>query len=117
MALKPEDSTLAGVAVAVGVIALYDHYMPTMADHKAADTNPAHPALDKSRTNCTWVAVGLVGLASLLLKDSTVFVIGGVTVLALDFSHRYADSVHGPSQTIPSVSANANSSLSASVSS
>lgn len=102
MALKPEDGTLAGVGLAIGVVALYDHFMPNVADHKAAGNDIK--ALDKSRVNATAFAIGLVGIAALLLKNTTVFVIGGVTVIALDASHRYADAVSPSSQTVPTTS-------------
>jgi|SRR5580658_3505482 hypothetical protein len=89
MALKPQESLATGAALAFGIIALYDHFMPSVADHKAAPANL--DVLDKSRLHATGVAVAIVAGVSLLAKDPTIFVIGGTTIVALDFSHRYAN--------------------------
>jgi hypothetical protein len=104
MALKPQESLATGAALAFGIIALYDHFMPNIADQKAAPANLN--VLDKARFHATIVACAIVGGVSVLAKDPTIFVIGGTTVVALDFAHRHANAVNPATQQVAPASAN-----------
>jgi hypothetical protein len=98
MSLKPNESLITGLAVATVVYAVYEHTLPSVADTQAS--SPNSPTLDKSRKVATWTAAGIVAGVSLLAKDPTIFVIGGTVLVALDFSHRHANSVNPDTQKI-----------------
>jgi hypothetical protein len=98
MALKPNESLAAGTGLSFGMIALYDHFLPNVADHKAAPVN--NMVLDKARQHATLTGIAIVAGISFLAKSTTMFVIGGTTVVALDFAHRHANAVNPASQKI-----------------
>jgi len=87
--LKQEDALLTGLAVAAVVGGIYAVSMPTVAASRASAAGNQH--IEATRKSTTWTASIVVVGASLLAKDPTVFVIGGVVVIALDFAHRVAN--------------------------
>jgi hypothetical protein len=99
MALKPNDSIMAGIGVAAVVVGINAVHLPTVAAASASDQGNMH--LDKARSSSSIIAVAVVIGASLLAKDPTVFVIGGTTVVALDFAHRVANSRNKTTGTVP----------------
>lgn len=91
MGLKPEASVLAGVTVAGITYAIYQMHMPPIAD---ARQNPADdPHLESARRTAAWQAAGLIGLVSLLTQDPNIFIIGGLTLTGLDYSHKHANMI------------------------
>jgi 4-amino-4-deoxy-L-arabinose transferase-like glycosyltransferase len=100
--LKQEDALLTGLAVAAVVGGIYAVHVPTVAASRASAPGNMH--IEASRKSATWTAAVVVVGASLLAKDPTVFVIGGVVVIALDFAHRYANAVNNQTGQVPSAS-------------
>lgn len=92
MALKPEISIGTGLAVAALVYAIYSNATPPLADQRTVE--PGNRDLEASRKQAAWMAAGTVGGVSLIARDPTVFVIGGVMVIALDWAHRHAIQVN-----------------------
>lgn len=92
MSLKPETSLTVGLATAAVVFAVFQSHMPMVADVKSAQ--PHNKVVDSSRKAATWTAAGVVAAISLMAHDPTVFIIGGGMVVALDFSHRVANTQH-----------------------
>lgn len=86
--LKPEVSLPVGLATAAVVYAIYSNATPTVADLREGPVGDQ--VADGSRKLAAWTAAGVVAGISLLAKDPTVFVIGGVMVVALDWWHRHA---------------------------
>lgn len=89
MANKPEVSIGLGLALAVGVVAIYDHMLPSVAEtriNQAGDRD-----LAGTERGATWTAAALVTAVSLLAKDATAFVIGGSVIVVHAWTHRHAN--------------------------
>jgi hypothetical protein len=97
--LKQEDALVTAAATAALVYAVYQTHLPTVAGARASDA--ANPHLSASRKSATIIAAGVVGAISLLAKSPTVFLIGGGTLVALDFVHRAANATDKTSGQIP----------------
>jgi|ERR1035441_7890323 hypothetical protein len=92
MSLKPEVSLPIALGTAAVVWGVYSHFMPPVADVKAADPN--NKVMDSTRREATFIAAGVVGGISLITKDPSIFIVGGAMVVALDFAHRHANVSH-----------------------
>jgi hypothetical protein len=103
MALKQEHALLIGLATAGAVVGIFQIALPTVAAVRSSAANNNH--LDSTRKWATITSVSLVSLIGLLTQDPTVFVIGGVTAVALDFNHRAANATDHQSGKIPGPSA------------
>ena len=86
MARKPEVSLGLGLASAAVAYAMFSHAMPAQADIRVARPGDEH--LETTRKQAAWVAAGTVAAISLLAKDATIFIIGGTTVVILDWMTR-----------------------------
>jgi hypothetical protein len=91
MALKPEHSLGASLAVMFLDYGIYQINLPGTADVKAA--NPHNQAVDSSRKAATWTAVSACAALSLLAKDPNIFIFGGGFAVALDWYYRHANAV------------------------
>lgn len=92
MALKPEISLGASLAVMALDFGIYQVHMPNMADVKAS--NPHNSAIDSGRKGATWTAIGACGALSLLAKDANIFIFGAGFAVVLDWYYRHANAVH-----------------------
>lgn len=89
--LKPDQSVITALAVAGGVVAVYNTNLPTMVEVHAA---PAHnDAVYASMKKAKWTSAALVTGAYLLTRDPNVFVAGGATFVAIEWMFRHANSV------------------------
>jgi 4-amino-4-deoxy-L-arabinose transferase-like glycosyltransferase len=100
--LKQEDALLTGLGVAAVVGAIYAVHVPTVAASRASAPGNMH--IESARKSADWIAAGVVVGAALLAKDPTVFVIGGVVVIALSFAHRIANVTSNQTGQVPSAS-------------
>lgn len=91
MGMKAEVSIPVGVAVAAMVGAIYVNATPPLTDIRSAQENDSDVAA--ARKTAAWTATGLVGAVSLLAKDSTVFILGGASVVVFDWWIRHANAV------------------------
>lgn len=82
---RPEISLGLSLATATVVYAIYQR-MPNAADVRV--NKPGDEHLDAIRKQNAWLAAGTVAGISLLAKDATIFIVGGVTVVALDWMTR-----------------------------
>lgn len=85
MARKPEVSLGLGLAVSTIVLAVHSR-LPTQPDIRVGE--PGDKDMEASRKQASWVAAGIVSGISLIAKDPTIFIIGGVTVIAMDWLTR-----------------------------
>jgi hypothetical protein len=92
MALKPEHSLAASIAVMAIDFGIYQMNLPTTADVKS--TSPHNQAIDSSRKASTWTAISVCGALSLLAKDPNIFIFGGGFAVLLDFYYRHANAVN-----------------------
>lgn len=90
--LKPETSVMIGLATGALVWSIYSNATPTIADIRVAP--PLDPEISGSRKAATITAAGTVAAISLIAKDPTIFIIGGVMVIAADFMHRHANLIN-----------------------
>jgi hypothetical protein len=89
MALDRKTSlAVAGGTVAV-VYATFQAHLPPIADERAADAND--PLLSSSVRSAAWASAAAVAAVSLITKDMTVFVFGGLATVALTWLHRHAN--------------------------
>jgi hypothetical protein len=93
MSLSREVSVATGLATAVLVYAIYSNMTPTLADIRVSRSNDSE--LASAEKTGAWTAAATVAAISLITRDATVFVIGGATVLALSWTHKYANG-HDP---------------------
>jgi hypothetical protein len=82
---KPEISIGLGLAVATLTYAIYNR-APNAADTRVS--KPGDETLEAVRKQNAWMAAGTVAGVSLIAKDPTIFIIGGVSVVVLDWSTR-----------------------------
>jgi len=91
MALKPEISLGMGLTLGVLVYSIYTGAVPRVADVRVAEPND--PDISSSRKLAAWTSAGAVAAVSLIAKDPTVFTVGGVMVIILDWWYRHANVV------------------------
>lgn len=92
MALKPELSLGASLAVMALDFGIYQLHMPITSDIKS--TPPHSQAIDSSRAGATWTAVGASAALSLMAKDPNIFIFGAGFAVVLDWYYRHANAVH-----------------------
>jgi hypothetical protein len=90
--LKPEGSLTLGAATAAVVYAAYTFNLPNVATMTA--TLPHDSNIDSARKRAAWTSAGAVIVVSVLAKDKTIFVLGGLTLMALDWHARHANGIH-----------------------
>jgi hypothetical protein len=91
MGLKPEVSLGVGLATAAVVWSIYQNATPTIADIRAGAAND--PTIDGTRKMAAWSAAGVVAGISLISHDPTVFIVGGIMVVMVDWWTRHANAV------------------------
>jgi hypothetical protein len=91
MALKPELSFGASLAVMALDFGIYQLHMPVVSDVKAAA--PHNQAVDSGRKGAAWTAIGVSAALSLLAKDSNIFIFGAGFAVVLDWYYRHANAV------------------------
>lgn len=89
-----DSKTSVGIALATaGVVwVTYDHFMPSVVDHRVGqagdkDANAAERA-------ATMTASAVVGALWLVTKDPLVMMLGAGTIVALAWTHRHANMVN-----------------------
>lgn len=87
--LKPEGSVLLGGVTVVMVLAVYGKTLPSTAVMHATAANDSN--LEASRKKATITAEVLLGALSLITRDANIFILGGLTIVALDFQARHAN--------------------------
>lgn len=91
MAMKPEISIGAGLALATLVYAIYTNATPSVADIRTLTENNAD--IEKSERSATWLAAGSVAGVSLIARDPVIFMVGGSMVIAMAWWTRHANMV------------------------
>lgn len=87
--LKPEGSLTLGVAVGAMVYGVYNYSLPTTAVMQATQVQSMD--IEAARRKAAITTVALVSVVSLMAKDKTIFVLGGLMVIALDIHARVAN--------------------------
>lgn len=84
--LKPEVSVTTGLAVAALVYTIYGRSVPPGVDQRMSE--PGDEDAEAARKQALWTSVAVCAGISLLVRDSTVFIIGGAMTVALDWGTR-----------------------------
>jgi hypothetical protein len=66
--------------------------MPPIADIRVADQQNSD--LRSAEKTATWTATGIVSAISLVTRDPDIFVVGGLSVVVLAWTHRHANAVN-----------------------
>jgi hypothetical protein len=99
MALPQKDAILTGLAVAAVVAGIHAFAVPNNASVRGAQQ--ANAAITHAGVGADGVAIAVVIGVSLLAHDSTVFVIGGVVVIALSAMTQIANATNPVTGSIP----------------
>lgn len=91
MALKIENSVLAGLATATVVYGVYQAALPSSADIRSLDAQNTDVA--GAEKVAEWTSAAIVSGVSLIAKDPTIFIIGGSMVIAMAWVARHANAV------------------------
>lgn len=89
MALKPEASVLAGLAVGTVVFAIHSQATPTQADIQALPAGT--PDIDSAERKATWLSAGVVAGISLLARDPGIFIIGSAATIGMALWTRHSN--------------------------
>lgn len=84
--LKPDASTMAGLATVGVVFAVYQLNVGNVSQAMATDAN--HPVLETSRKKAGYTALALVAALTLITKDANVGILGSGTIIAMELSYR-----------------------------
>lgn len=90
--LKPEGSITLGAATAALVYATYQFSLPPTAIMHA--TSPQDVNIEAGRKKAAWTSAAVVGAVALIARDKTIFVLGGLMLVALDWHARHANAAH-----------------------
>lgn len=97
----------ASIGTSVGVMALvytvYNSNLPPTAVQQATDAYDKN--LEAGRKKAALLSVGTVAAISLLTKDITIFTLGGLAVLGMDWTARHAIATHPTTGRVVSYSA------------
>lgn len=85
--LKPEASTVAGLATVGAVYGVYQLNLGSVAQVTATDPN--HPVLESSRKKAGYTALVLVSALTLITRDANIGILGGGTIIAMELSYRH----------------------------
>jgi hypothetical protein len=92
MALKPEQSLGASLALMALDFGIFQLNLPTTADLKSSA--PHNSAIKSSITGASWTAVSACAALSLLARDPNIFIFGGGFAVLLTFYYKHANMVH-----------------------
>jgi hypothetical protein len=90
--LKPEGSTMAGLATVAAVYGVYQLNLGSVNMVQATDEN--HPANETSRKKAGYTALVLVSALTLMTRDANVGILGGGTIIAMELQYRHAIMAH-----------------------
>lgn len=89
MALKPEASVLAGLAVAALVFGIHQQATPSQSDIQALPQGT--PDIDRAEKAATWTSVVAVSGISLLARDPGIFLIGSGATIAMSLWTKHSN--------------------------
>lgn len=85
--LKPDASTMAGVATAGTVFAIYQLNVGSVAEATATDSN--HPVLASSRKKAGYLSLAAVAALTLITKDANIGILGAGSIIAMELVYRH----------------------------
>lgn len=85
--LKPDQSTVAGLAVAGAVFSIYQLNVGTVSQAQATDPN--HPVLTSSRKKAGYMSLAAVAALVLITKDRNIGILGGASIIGMELIYRH----------------------------
>lgn len=85
--LKPDQSTMAGLATVGTVFAIYQLNVGSVAQTAATDAN--HPVLANSRKKAGYQALIVVAALTLITKDANIGTLGAGAIVAMELAYRH----------------------------
>lgn len=92
MALPVQVSLPTALALGVAVYGIYQVNLPSVTEVRAADMQNEDVAA--AERAASWEAGGLVAALSLIAKDPTIFLFGGLITVGLAWKYRHANAVN-----------------------
>ena len=87
-----------GVLVGVGNMLIYQHFLPPVADVKAADQ--FNQDLEKSERTALLVSVAFTALVSGFVRSWDTFLTAGIVIVGIDFATKHAIAIHPDTGTM-----------------
>lgn len=84
--LKPDASTMAGLATVGTVFAVYQLNVGSVSQATATDSN--HPVLESSRKKAGYTALLAVAGLTLITRDANIGILGAGSIIAMEISYR-----------------------------
>lgn len=91
MSLSPEGSVMTGLALGAVSNAIFSQHLPSVVDLRTVEAG--NQDVNAATKSATWQSAGVVAGISLITKDPTIFIIGGVITVALAWAHMHANAV------------------------
>ena len=85
--LKPDTSTMIGLATVGTVFAVYQLNVGSVAE--ATVTNANHPVMESSRKKAGYTALAIVAALTILTKDANIGILGGGSIIAMELAYRH----------------------------
>jgi hypothetical protein len=85
--LKPEGSTMAGLATVGTVFAVYQLNVGSVSQATATDSN--HPVLNSTRKKAGYTALAIVAGLTLITKDANIGILGAGSIIAMELAYRH----------------------------
>lgn len=90
--LKPEHSVAVGVGVGAVDLLVFNSMLPNTSDVRRAQ--PQNNDVESERRKAVIYCVGINGFVSLITRDWTVFLIGGIVTIGMSYVFAHANEVN-----------------------
>lgn len=98
MPLPDERAVQLGVLVAIGNMLIFQHYLPTTMDVRAADQFDT--GAEKAEREALLMSIAFTAVVAGYVKSWHTFVIAGAAIVAIDFAHKHANAIHPLTQSM-----------------
>lgn len=89
--MKADVSIPVALATVAAVYATYSTALPSLADARSLEPDNGHMAA--AERQALIISVGVAGGISLIARDATPFIVGGLVAVALSWLHRWNNQV------------------------
>lgn len=84
--LKPDASTMAGLATVGTVFAVYQLNVGSVSQATVTDAN--HPVMNASRRKAGYTALAIVSALTLITRDANIGILGAGSIIAMELAYR-----------------------------
>lgn len=89
--LNPNTSVMLGVANGAIITGIYGGYLPPVAQIRVSD--PHDEDVEATRKAAAWTSAAVLGFMFLLTRDRNSFLIGGLVLVAVDYTVKHKNGV------------------------